>query len=69
MAEIRVGPEPEPEPAELRTDQRLGRITRTAGPGLYDDPVVATLLPVSIQAAAFNQHQDPVPLQQCRHMA
>ncbi len=44
--------------AGLRTDQRLGRITYTPSPGLYDDPVVATLLRISIQAAAFNQHQD-----------
>ena len=44
--------------AGLRTDQRLGRITYTPGPGLYDDPVVATLLQISVQAAACNQHQD-----------
>lgn len=44
--------------AGLRTDQRLGRITYIPGPGLYDDPVVATLLQISIRAAAFNQHQD-----------
>jgi hypothetical protein len=43
--------------AGLRTDQRLGRIIFTADSGLYDDPVVTTLLQVSIQAAAFNQHQ------------
>lgn len=44
--------------AGLGTDQRLGRIIYTPGPERYEDPVVVTLLQISMQAAAFNQHQD-----------
>jgi len=44
--------------AGLDTDQRLGRITCTPGADRYEDPVVVTLLQISTQAAAFNQHQD-----------
>jgi hypothetical protein len=44
--------------AGLGTDQRLGRIIYTPGTERYEDPVVATLDQISIQAAAFNQHQD-----------
>ena len=43
--------------AGLSADQHIGRWIYAPGPGPYRDPVVETLIQISVQAAVFNQQQ------------